>query len=310
MSVWIITITYLIDSVHSVRVNRFEPCQIYNVIPHNIAYDFDIDVTFYKKIAFAHGLPVISSSRVDDMAVVKACKIIEFMLADRRDIRSRLKRKHKKFGVVGGFEVITDIPEYSHLPSWYNQRARGIGGTENVRMTVSSEENLMCEPYDQYKEDIYVHEVAHGLHLVGSDGSFKHSVLSAYRKAKRNKLWQNTYALYDYREYFAEGVQSFFNYEGGHIEAPGPKTGNGVQNNIDTREKLFYYDRRLFNIIHRLFPCANWLPVRCSIVKAIGTPNDYAIEFDNQVDYLHFKQNCKQSEVIELTPGGQLVSTI
>ena len=66
------------------------------------------------------------------------------MLSDRNSIRRRLRRKYAKFAIVGRNEVITDIPEYSHLSPWYNQRARGIGGTESNRLTVSSEENLLC----------------------------------------------------------------------------------------------------------------------------------------------------------------------
>jgi len=72
---------------------------------------------------------------------------------------------------------------------------------------------------DPYREDIYVHEVAHGIHLIGSDRTYRNGVQNAYAYAKQNNLWTNTYALYDYREYYAEGVQSFFNYEGGRIEA-------------------------------------------------------------------------------------------
>ena len=71
---------------------------------------------------------------------------------------------------------MTDIPEYSSLPLWYNQRARGIGGTMDVPLSISSEENLLCSPFDRYREDIYVHEVAHGIHLVGSDANFKRRV--------------------------------------------------------------------------------------------------------------------------------------
>ena len=289
---------------------QFLSCALSNNISENIKWDFRIDTNFYKKIAFANDLPVVSSAEVSDMALMKACKIIEFMLADRQGVRDRLLRKNAKFAVVGKNEVITDIPEYSHLSAWYNQRARGIGGTDNIRLTVSSEENLLCLAQDPYHEDIYVHEVAHGVHLVGATRGFKRAVQQAYRHAKQNNLWGNTYARYDYREYFAESVQSFFNHDDAQIEAPGPENGNGIQNNIDTRKKLFKYDRVLFNLIHQLFPCANWMPDRCSILQAASTPEEYSEQFDREVHRLGFRQNCQYNRMIQLKPYGRKISTI
>ena len=37
-------------------------------------------------------------------------------------------------------------------------------------LTISSEENLLCTKRDTFKEDIYIHEAAHGIHLVGGAG--------------------------------------------------------------------------------------------------------------------------------------------
>ena len=111
-------------------------------------------------MALAYDLPVLSSSEVKDLALVKACKLVEFMISDKADLRRKLLNKKKKFAVLGEFEVIKDIPEYADLPLWYNKRARGLGGTEWKRLTVSAEENLRCLASDRYSEDIYIHEVS------------------------------------------------------------------------------------------------------------------------------------------------------
>ena len=103
-------------------------------------------------------------------------KTILFLLSDRPELIGRLRYRGAKFGVVGAAEMITEIPEYSHLPQWYNQRARGIGGTRKRPMTVSSEENLLCSIIDMYREDIYVHEVAHGIHLIGGNKLSRHDL--------------------------------------------------------------------------------------------------------------------------------------
>jgi len=83
-------------------------CKIEYTISDNVAWSFRIDTNFYSKIAFAEDLPVIASAEVSDMAVMKACKIVEFMLSDRNSIRRRLRRKSAKFAIVGKNEVITD----------------------------------------------------------------------------------------------------------------------------------------------------------------------------------------------------------
>ena len=53
------------------------------------------------------------------------------------------------------------------------------------------------------------------------------------------------------REYFAEGVQSFFNC---HISV---YPTNGIHNDISTRDKLKKYDPELYYILEEVFPCKN-----------------------------------------------------
>ena len=65
------------------------------------------------------------------------------MLADSPGLARNLRRRKTKFAILGEFEYITEVPEYSYLPAWYNKRARGIGGTESNKLTISSEENLL-----------------------------------------------------------------------------------------------------------------------------------------------------------------------
>ena len=58
----------------------------------------------------------------------------------------------------------TTIPEFRHLPSWWNKRARGLGGTLQIPISIGGEENLLCLPEDRYYgDDIFVHEVAHAV---------------------------------------------------------------------------------------------------------------------------------------------------
>ena len=66
--------------------------------------------------------------------------------------------------------------------------------------------------------------------------------------AMDNGLWHQTYAATNYQEYFAEGVQSWFNV---NKEADPP---NGIHNFVNIRDELKAYDPVLYELISRYFP--------------------------------------------------------
>ena len=82
---------------------------------------------FYSKSSYAWGLQILASKSVKDAALKEACENVYIMLADRADVRKQISKNSGKFGVLGEFEKIRQIPEYSYLPSHYDRRARGIG---------------------------------------------------------------------------------------------------------------------------------------------------------------------------------------
>ena len=87
----------------------------------------------------------------------------------------------------------------------------------------------------------------------------------------------------------------------------GPVKGNGVHNDINTRQLLFFYDRPLFELIHKMFPCGNWLPKRCDLIKTATNPRDFMKKFDQRVAALGKRKDCKYQKIIQLTPGGEFV---
>ena len=56
---------------------------------------------FYKKYTHAYGIPVISSAAVSDAALMKACYIMRFLFADRRDVRQHMYKYFGRVGVIG-----------------------------------------------------------------------------------------------------------------------------------------------------------------------------------------------------------------
>lgn len=213
--------------------------------------------SFYKKYTDAGGIPVISSAAVDDQALLKAKEIILYMVSTIPAEKAKMIENKLRVGILGINERPTQLPEYSDLytafpgTDWDN-RARAYGATLQRPLTSNCEENMLCrQDIDRYKgEEILTHEFAHAIHELGirfTTPGFDAELQAAFNNAVTNNLWANTYSRTDLREYWAEGVQSYFNC---NVEVP---SANGVHNEINTRTELQNYDPILFNLIKRYF---------------------------------------------------------
>jgi hypothetical protein len=76
-------------------------------LPETLPYD----KTFYKKYVDAHGIPVISSDKVPDSALLVARDIVIYMLAGRPDLRKEMISRGYRVGIMAQTEMTTDIPE-------------------------------------------------------------------------------------------------------------------------------------------------------------------------------------------------------
>ncbi|MCK4293265.1 MAG: hypothetical protein KAY65_08710 [Planctomycetes bacterium] len=201
---------------------------------------------FYKKHVSSEGLPIVSSEKVADAALLKVDELVGKMLADRPDIREALIEAGVRFVIIGAKEQTTDIPEYSHMKpkEFWNQRSRGFGG----RIVSCGEENLLCYPVDRYDdESIFIHEFAHVIHGMGLkriDSRFDEKLKRLYESAVSKGLWNRAYAGSNRAEYWAEGVQSWYDAN---------RQNNYNHNHVDTREELKAYDPDLAQLIAETF---------------------------------------------------------
>ncbi|MCK9208257.1 MAG: hypothetical protein M0P66_14195 [Salinivirgaceae bacterium] len=212
---------------------------------------------FYKQYVLVNGIPVICSHRVTKEAVYKACNIINFMTSVLPpEVLNEMVKRHARLGIMARYEGTTDIPEHRHLANdtslnW-DVRARGLGGDTETPLTTCAEENLLGFVIDKYHaEDITIHEFAHAIHLIGiapRDSSFNTKLQIALDAALNKGKWVNTYAGTDIYEYWAEGVQSWFNVNA-EVAAP-----DGKNSPINTREELKEYDQALYQILSTFFP--------------------------------------------------------
>ena len=68
---------------------------------------------FYKKYADAFGVPIVSSEKVPDAALLIARDIVNFMLSKRPDARAVMIERKSRVIVMGKDEMQTDPPGVS-----------------------------------------------------------------------------------------------------------------------------------------------------------------------------------------------------
>jgi hypothetical protein len=226
---------------------------------------------FYKKSVDADGIPVTASARVPDAALIAARDIVNGMLEMRPDIRRRMIALGERVGVLAADEMITDLPEERDLKKpalddqrltfcerkaylqiatmtdheYWNSRARGLGGL----YTIGATENLLGYPGSTYfGENILVHEFSHAMltAIEQADPRLYAEVEAAYAHARRAGLWKGSYSINTLQEYWAEGVQFWFDSNMAYRRAPSLT----VLNDTDLKA----YDPQLWNALAQVYP--------------------------------------------------------
>ena len=227
---------------------------------------------FYKKYTDAFGIPIISSEKVPDSALLMARDIVNYMLVKRMDIRTALMERKARVLIMAETEMETDLPERSDWKKptrddkrltpaerenydkpggiasmtdrdYWNKRARGMGGT----VTSCAEENLLGYPNTRYYgENILVHEFSHNIMgaLRTADPALFAEIEPAYQAAKAKGLYKGQYAINTVAEYWAEGSQWWFwsNYE-----------FYDGDTRVQSPDDLKAYDPTLYNILERVY---------------------------------------------------------
>lgn len=217
---------------------------------------------FYKKYMNVNGIHVVSSWRVPDScfhAAYVSIKALTDLLP--QEVLESLTSRNTRIGIMARYEGTTDIPEHAWLAkdttlNW-DVRARGLGGTLEMPFSTSAEENILAYQIDKYHaEDILIHEFAHTIHNVGISPvypAFNEELQVSLDAALAKGRWENVYAATNIEEYWAEGVQNWFNVNA-EVDTD---HGDGKHNRINTRAELQRYDPGLYAILKRFFPEVN-----------------------------------------------------
>ena len=227
---------------------------------------------FYKKYVDALGIPVVTSAKVPDAALLVARDIVQFMLANRPDLRKELIRKKWKVAIMAqakrptifrstaNIRLLPKIEDERLTPEqrenynkpggvgtmtgeqYWNGRGRGFGGEPDGENTTScAEENLLGYPGTKYfGSSICVHEFSHGIMrgaIYTVDPDYRKAVEEAYAAAKQQGLSSaQGYPGNNFNEYWATGIEAYV-FGSGH----GP-------------ESLLKADPRLYELVRQVIP--------------------------------------------------------
>ena len=209
----------------------------------------------YTQCRMAGPLPVLATDSVHPVALDEALWLIHQMIGHRPDVLQAMADNRTRYVVMGCNEFTTDVPEHMDLypRPWWDARARGLGATFTRPAVSCGEENLLGldgDPY--YQENILIHEFAHAVHqmgLVRTDPTFDGRLREAFAAAQAAGRWAGTYANTNHFEYWAEGVQSWFDTNRSNDAEHGP---------VDTRDELKAYDPQLAALCAEVFGDGPW----------------------------------------------------
>lgn len=224
--------------------------QTVTAVPSSVKTSHNITSSWYAKYIDANGIPVLGSSLVGDAALVKArSNVLRLLMTLPTSAKARLVSQKVRVVIWARSEKASSIPEYYAMFGTGSDSTYwgGFGPTASLPIAAGTEANLI----DNYgAENVFVHEFAHGvaeMALASVDSNFTSQLNAAFaaRSSVTPTRWANTYAATNTKEYWAEGVQSYFNVN----RAADP----GIHNGIDTRAELQTYDPPLYNLISRVY---------------------------------------------------------
>ncbi len=232
--------------------------------PAKFKYD-----AYYTKFTYAREFPVLGSKRVSDEALLAANDTVRKMFAYRHDILKSLIADGSRLVVLGRDEKLSDLPEFADAKNKAElDLVRYLDYSPTLKLMVIPEENVLRLPKEPFAgKCVTVSVFAKGFYRVAGlrpvdpefenrrekqqyelrvkrlDVEFDKKVTALFDAATEKKLWKGTASARDRFEYWAAGVEAYFDAAGSGV-AP-----NGADRPITTRELLRAYDPDLFALV-------------------------------------------------------------
>jgi hypothetical protein len=229
---------------------------------------FKID-PYYTKFTYAREFPVLGSKQVQDEALLRANDIIRKLFAYRHDILKAMIADGARLIVLGRQEKLSDLPEFKEARSQPGfDEVRYLEYAPQLKRMVVPEENVLGLPDEPFAgKGLVVSVFAKGLyHVTGLrpedpdfdkrrgkqqyelrvkrlDVEFDQKLEKLHDAAVSKGLWKGTAAARNRVEYWAAGVEAYFDAAGA---GPPPHLADRP---ISTREALKAYDPDLYALV-------------------------------------------------------------
>ena len=222
------------------------------------------DEDFYRMTCEQSGITIAAADSITPDALEAAADRISALLAARPDLAAAVAASIDQVAIIGRDQRITALPEFEELYSTHpgtdwNRLGRSFPGTEEIPVVAGAEENLLCLESDRYEgEDMFVRDFGWTIRRFGIasvDPSLDRSIEDSYIRAIAADLWRNTVAEVNSDQYWAEGVQSFFD-----VNNEEKDEKDQIHNQIDTRDELRTYDPLLYELLVETFGETEWRP--------------------------------------------------
>jgi predicted metalloprotease with PDZ domain len=224
---------------------------------------------YYTKFISAREFTVLGSKRVSDAALLKANDTIRKMFSYRHDILKAMIAAGARLVVLGRGEKLSDLPEFKDAKNQAGfDEVRYLDYTPSLKLMVVPEENVLglagepfagkCMVVSVFAKGLYQ---ATGLRPVDPDFErrrgkqqyelrvkrldieFDRRLQKCHEEATSKGLWKGTVAARNRVEYWAAGVEAYFDAAGGGLPP------NLADRPITTREALKAYDPNLFALV-------------------------------------------------------------
>jgi dipeptidyl aminopeptidase/acylaminoacyl peptidase len=229
---------------------------------------FKVD-PYYAKLTFAREFTVLGSKNVSDTALLQANDVIRKMFAYRHDILKALIADGVRLVVLARNEKLSDLPEFKDTGKQAGfDEVRFLDYTPALKLLVVPEENVLGLPGEPFSGKCQVVSVfakalyqvtglrpvdpsfagqrgkqQYELRVKRMDIEFDNALKKAHEAATSKSLWKGTAAGRSRAEYWAAGVEAYF-------DAAGAGTApNLADRPITTREALKAYDPDLFALV-------------------------------------------------------------
>jgi hypothetical protein len=246
---------------------RFTPLrQQPSVLPPPAKFKFD---SYYTKFTLAREFPVLGSKHVSDEALLKANDTIRKLFAYRHDVLKALINDGARLVVLGRDEKLSDLPEFKDSAKETRfEEVRYLEFGADRKLLVVPEENVLGLPNEPFTgECMVIHLFAKALYLSAGtrpivadfdrrrdkqqyelrvkrlDVEFDQRLGKLFEAAAEKGLWKGTTGARDRAEYWAAGVEAYFDAIG---DGQPP---NLADRPITTREALKAYDPDLFALV-------------------------------------------------------------